>query len=364
MNGRVEKLEKRLQVDTYPVCVEKPVLIIESYRQTEGEPMVVRNAKALAHYLDNRTIFIEDDELIVGNISSKPMGLEGGTRGPTWSHEDMEDLRNGGYEITPEDEAKLRSLDDYWHGKGRTMFERMGHYYDDDRLWPFIQSGILLPPWKSKEEGRGHGSAGMGWGLGMGLSLIVVDFAKVLNDGLNSLIGAAQKELKTLRYTGADAVKKADFLRAVIIADSAIVRIAQRFGDLAADMALKETNPTRKKNLYGSPRPAGRYPANPRGISMKQCSHSGSSGQCWPEEPPRVADSTSSCILSIKKTRKQERSLMMKYWNSLNSSRSRQCSATVWQVERCNEKSGQAWHGGIILSSEESHRTAKMLPTS
>ena len=263
MNGRVEKLKKRLQVDTYPICVEKPVLIIESYRQTEGEPMVVRNAKALAHYLDNRTIFIEDDELIVGNISSKPMGLEGGTRGPTWSHEDMEDLRNGGYEITPEDEAKLRSLDDYWHGKGRTMFERMGHYYDDDRLWPFIQSGILLPPWKSKEEGRGHGSAGMGWGLGMGLSLIVVDFAKVLNDGLNSLIDAAQKELKTLRYTGADAVKKADFLRAVIIADSAIVRIAQRFGDLAADMALKETNPTRKKELVRIAETCRQVPGKP-----------------------------------------------------------------------------------------------------
>lgn len=80
MNERVQKLKKRLSVDTYPICAEKPTLVVQSYRQTEGEPMVVRNAKALAHYPDNGTIFIEDDELIVGNIASKPMGLEGGTR--------------------------------------------------------------------------------------------------------------------------------------------------------------------------------------------------------------------------------------------------------------------------------------------
>jgi pyruvate formate-lyase/glycerol dehydratase family glycyl radical enzyme len=263
MNERIQKLKKRLSVDTYPICVEKPVLVVESYRKTEGEPMVVRNAKALAHYLDNRTIFIEDDELIVGNIASKPMGLEGGTRGPTWSQEDMEDLRKGGYDISPEDEAKLRSLDDYWYGKGRTMFERMGHYYDDDRLWPFIQSGILLPPWRSREEGRGHGAAGMGWGLGMGLSLIVVDFPKVLNDGLNSVIDDAKRELTNLRYTGADAVKKADFLRAVIIADSAIVRIAERFAVLADNMASRETSPTRKKELERIAVACRQVPGNP-----------------------------------------------------------------------------------------------------
>jgi pyruvate-formate lyase len=35
MNKRVQQLKKRLLVDTYPICIEKPTLIIESYRQTE-----------------------------------------------------------------------------------------------------------------------------------------------------------------------------------------------------------------------------------------------------------------------------------------------------------------------------------------
>jgi pyruvate formate-lyase/glycerol dehydratase family glycyl radical enzyme len=263
MNERIQRLKEKLQVEDYPICVEKARLIMESYRQTEGEPQIVRRAKATAHYLDNKTIFIEDDELIVGNIASKPMGLEAGSLGPTWPQEDIEDLRGAGLILSDEDEALLRSMDDYWKGKGRTLDERQGQFYDDERLWPFIQSGILCPPWQKKDEGRGSGAAGVGWGLGLGLSLIVVDYAKVLNQGLNRIIKDAEEELRSLRYTDADAVKKGDFLRSVLIAFPAIVRTAKRFGDLAAEMAAKETDLSRKKELERIAETCHWVPGNP-----------------------------------------------------------------------------------------------------
>ena len=81
MNERVQALKARLKVNEFPICTEKVRLVTESMRQTEGEPLIVRRAKATAHFLDNRTIFIEDDELIVGNIAQKPMGMEAGTIG-------------------------------------------------------------------------------------------------------------------------------------------------------------------------------------------------------------------------------------------------------------------------------------------
>ncbi|MBN1848089.1 MAG: formate C-acetyltransferase [Deltaproteobacteria bacterium] len=249
MNERVQRLKKRLEMDRYPICVEKAQLVMASYKQTEGEPTILRRAKATAHYLDNKTIFIEDDELIVGNVASKPMGLEAGSLGPTWPEDDMESLRKGGLDISKEDEAVLRSMDDYWKGKGRTMDERQGIFYDDERLWPFIQSGILSPPWKKRDEGRGTGAAGVGWGLGLGLALIVVDYEKVLKEGLNKIIQDAEEELRQVRYMDADAIKKANFLKSVIISLSAIVRIANRFGDLAAKMAAEEKDPSRKKEL-------------------------------------------------------------------------------------------------------------------
>ncbi len=263
MNQRIQRLKERLKVEKYPICVEKSLLVMESYRQTEGEPQVVRRAKATAHYLDHKTIFIDDDELIVGNVASKPMGLEAGSLGPTWPKEDLDDLRKGELEISDEDEARLRSMDDYWRGKGRTLDERQGQFYDDERLWPFIQSGILLPPWKKKDEGRGQGAAGVGWGLGLGLCLIVVDYAKVLTEGLNKIVNEAEEELRTLRYMSADDVKKADFLRSVIIANTAIVRIAHRFADLATEMASREKDAGRRKELERIAETCHWVPGNP-----------------------------------------------------------------------------------------------------
>jgi len=75
MNERVRRLKQRLNVPTYPICVEKARLVMESYLQNDSDTAILRRAKATAHYLDNKTIFIEDDELIVGNFACKPMGL-------------------------------------------------------------------------------------------------------------------------------------------------------------------------------------------------------------------------------------------------------------------------------------------------
>jgi pyruvate formate-lyase/glycerol dehydratase family glycyl radical enzyme len=261
MIKRIEKLRENIHPDKYPVCTEKIRLVTESFRQTEGEPQILRRAKALAHYLDNKTIFIEDDELIVGNVASERMGIEADA--PTWPKEDMEELKGGAVAISDEDASLLRSLDDYWMGKGRTLWERAGQLYGNERLWPFMQSGIFLPPMKTPEEGIGYGLAGGGWGLGMGLSLIVVDYEKVLNEGLNRIIKEAEEELRKLRFTSKDAIIKADFLKSVLVANGAIVRIANRFGNLADEMVMKEANLKRRKELEIIAETCRWVPANP-----------------------------------------------------------------------------------------------------
>ena len=254
---------RSLAVDRYPLCTEKARLIVESYRATEGEPQILRRAKATAHYLDHKTIFIEDGELIAGNVASKPLGMEAGSTGPTWPPDELEELRTTTFTVSDEEVAELRALDDYWLGKGRTLEERMGSHYDDERLWPFIQSGILLPPWQSKDTGRGHGAAGVGWGLGLGQSLVVVDFAKVLDDGLESIVADAEAELGRVRYWTAEDVEKVQFLQSVIIANRAIIRLAGRFSDLAHALAAKETDPVRQRELEQIAAACAWVPAKP-----------------------------------------------------------------------------------------------------
>ena len=68
--GRQHKL--RWGSDQVRVCLERARLITESYRQTEGEPEVIRRAKALAYILQNMTVYIREGECIVGNFASDP----------------------------------------------------------------------------------------------------------------------------------------------------------------------------------------------------------------------------------------------------------------------------------------------------
>ena len=55
--------------------IERPRLYYQSYKANEGEPMVIRRGKAMAHLLDNRPLYIIPHERIVGNITSKPNQL-------------------------------------------------------------------------------------------------------------------------------------------------------------------------------------------------------------------------------------------------------------------------------------------------
>lgn len=260
MNERITRLRKSIVVEKYPLCIEKSRLLTESFKNTDGEPMILRRAKALAHVLDNISIFIEDDQLIAGNAASKPMGLEFDFYAGLWSREEIEGLKEAGYDISDDEESELLEMRNYW--KAFNPISRMGQMFDD-RLWPFVQSGMVLPPWKDKEQGPGGGYAESGMGLGPGFYILTVDFEKVLQDGLNKVIEEAEEELRKWDASRPDSMEKIAYLKSVIIAHKAIIRFAERFANLAGEMAAKEPDPTRKKELEKITATCRYVPANP-----------------------------------------------------------------------------------------------------
>ena len=250
VTDRITRMKKRLDVEKYPICAEKARYVIESWRQHEGLPSVLQRAYATANYLDKRTIYIDDDELICGNVASKPMGMEASVWGPLWDDDDLNNLLNGGqFVIDEEDRLELRSYDSFWAGQGRQMYEWQGRFYDDARMWPFIRSGILCPPWKDKTKGRGSGGAGFGWGLGIGLSFFVPDYAKIVSGGVSKTLIEAKEELSRVRYTDNDAFDKAQYLEAVIIALSAMVRMYHRYGEACLKKAEDTSDEVRRAEL-------------------------------------------------------------------------------------------------------------------
>ena len=68
--------ELKTHIRTYSkICPERALYYTRAYRESEGEPEIVRVAKGIASIMENMTIYIEDDELIVGNYASSPIAM-------------------------------------------------------------------------------------------------------------------------------------------------------------------------------------------------------------------------------------------------------------------------------------------------
>ena len=72
MNTRTERLRKRL-VDTDPrICPERCIYFTESMKETEGKPNALRRSQAFYDVLSRMTVYVNADELIVGNQAQWP----------------------------------------------------------------------------------------------------------------------------------------------------------------------------------------------------------------------------------------------------------------------------------------------------
>ena len=73
---RIQRLIDHLYAKMPEVEADRAVLITESYKATEGQPIILRRAKAFAHILENLPITIRPEELIVGSNSKAPRGCQ------------------------------------------------------------------------------------------------------------------------------------------------------------------------------------------------------------------------------------------------------------------------------------------------
>lgn len=252
MTDRVKRMIESLRVNKYPLCVETFRLANESLDETAGEPMLIRRSKLHAHILDNMTIFIEPDDLLCGSGASKPFGLEMCYEYGVWTKDEVEALKSELYTITPEDEEELYKLNDRFanNASNSNLVDALSKSLAmNDRLWPFMKSGTILPPWKDRKGGSGGGFAMSGYGLGPGFALVCVDYSKVLKMGARGIIDEAKGYLENIRYEEPDIMEKRDFWEGTVMVFEAWIRLAHRYADLAEKMAGEEKDAKRKEEL-------------------------------------------------------------------------------------------------------------------
>ena len=121
-------------------------LITESYKATEGQPVITRRAEAFAHILRNIPIIIRDNELIVGSSTIAPRGCQ---TFPEFSYQWLEDELDtvatrtaDPFYIAEETKAELREVHKYW--KGKTSSELATSYMAPEAI-KAIEHNIFTP---------------------------------------------------------------------------------------------------------------------------------------------------------------------------------------------------------------------------
>jgi len=289
---RTEQIKEKLLSSPYEVCIERALLYTESYKESEGVPPAIRAAKALLKTLNEMTIYIDEDELLVGNRTSRRLAgvipVERGDISVVLKMEmDRLGKRKRPFLLNKEEKRVLKEeILPYWEGK--TIRDRKASLWADKGLMKLKRGALPSLIIMVRHFGIGNARK-MIRGLGglrlsalmlgeigklcpnLGIDIfdvqghLVLGHENVINEGFNGIKERAKKHLGKLdvKNPSPDDQKKISFLKAVIMCCDAAIEFAKRFAEEATKLAEKETSPKRKAELLKIAENCRRVPANP-----------------------------------------------------------------------------------------------------
>jgi len=223
----------------------RAILLTESYKQTEDQPIIIRRAKAFAHILENVPILIRDQELIVGSSTIAPRGCQ---TYPEFSYEWLEaefdtvETRSADpFYISEKTKRQLKEVHPYW--KGKTTSELATSYMAPEAIRA-IEHNIFTPG-NYFYNGVGH---------------VTVQYEKVLAVGYKGIIEEAESEMAKLSPGDSDYATRSRFLEAVILSCSAVITYAKRYMVLAKKEADECKDLVRREELLAISRNCERVP--------------------------------------------------------------------------------------------------------
>ena len=237
-SARIEGLRNTLVDATPQICSDRARLLTEAYRENLSDPVEIKRAKAFAHVLDNMEIDILDGELILGSLGVKPRTAPIFPEfGMDWLVEELngnpvrpEERPGDRYVISEEDEAILRDIHAFWHGNDHETRCR-----------------AALP--QETETARAIGVTDSYWLMIGGDGHLTGDLKGVIDKGLCDVIARAEQRLETLDLSDPEQEKQQSFLKAVILANQAVIRFAASYAALAREKAAQEKDEARKAEL-------------------------------------------------------------------------------------------------------------------
>ena len=250
--ARIQRMLEGFRDQPIRLNVERARLLTESMRTTEGQPMVLRWGKALAHILEHHPIHIEDHEMLVG--SAGPPGryavvyseLVGPGRFYTHPHELVPSKPGDAITITEEDVATLRNeILPYWEQQAYHRAVMSALPEETRRLMERI---FVVTPTAS-------GRSMLAWAH---------DYGKVLDRGIGAIRKEAADRLEALDPLDTAAyVQQRPFLEAVCLVCDGMINFARRYAALARSMSADEAREERRLELLRIADICERVPEHP-----------------------------------------------------------------------------------------------------
>ena len=233
-SARVARLKDYILTTRRQVYIEAARLETQSHKQTEGEPTIVRRAKAFRDIIRGMTIRIHPDELIVGGRSPLPrMGVVTPSAAVDWVDRELETLPTrpqDPFDVDPQDIRELREeIFPYWRGK--TLEDMAAAALPED-----VKEAVKAKTFKVNQTDHAQGH-------------ILPDAEGWLNRGPVGLradaIAARDVWLRQNRLTS----DQANFYEAALICLDAASEYMQRFAELATELASTEPSAQRRLEL-------------------------------------------------------------------------------------------------------------------
>lgn len=233
MNQRLSSLKDRVLLTDPTLCVERARIYTQVHRENESLPIVRKRALALRKTLEKMSIFIADDELIVGNHASKlkaaPIFPEYAVN---WLIKELDEIDRRpaeSYYATDEVKKELKEICAYW--KGRTLQDYC-HSLLTPELEEIHESGMVRAE-GNMTSGDGHVAVNLPKVLGLGIA------------GYKTLVDEYDGKLDITRQAD---LRKHQLYLAMNDALDGMAAFILRFADLAKNMQPKSGD-ARKREL-------------------------------------------------------------------------------------------------------------------
>lgn len=232
LSDRNKRMREKLIATDPIICPERAVIWTETFQKYETKPPILKAALALKATLEQMTIMIHEDELIVGNQGN---GLRAATLSPlvnTWVVDELDQFekRDGSvFRISEQTKEKVREVYPYWEDK--SVYNHTMAILDDEAK--DAMDALVFTCGYTLTKGCGH------W---------LLNFENVLRMGFRGIRQRAEEKLAGLDFTDPYGVDKIPLYQAIIITCDGVRRFAERYSALAREMAKSCCDP-RKSEL-------------------------------------------------------------------------------------------------------------------